>query len=618
MPEPIIFIDLRDRDDAERQRLRDRQFELQHLKDEFKGKLPPIFEEELTKITGLLADAVTKRILEARKAVLEKIQNPSAAEKKELITIIKLLDDEKNDVARREYLLQRWTALEAKGDKRDNDEKMEYEAITKLHSEAVVDPLFNKLKETLERISPHKVEDHVGGKFRSQRGKIERLTDAEETLAAVYGILSQDNQINPELSRFVKAVSIALGEYTDDKNLFQKALGILIKEGDIGPEREVEAAQWVAVVRSLRADGVTADNRHLPLQARRALAGVDGTIDGAQPSTIGIDLPDLEEEADLEIVADNLDAVQAIYFAAMLEELKFFQVVDKLVELFNHGMLPLGRGDAGDRLYRYWKDSDERFTEIERRNLYARALGFPGGDPSQSPNRDFDNLWLRFLSGVSSFTRQLQVDHLLRSDIPVAVSQEQVRKSGRDLAANLSLHGYGIAYFAATELQKQIVEIKEILSNSEIRTTYGARDMFQVIDQVATLELGGAKNSIRYRTMANSGAVIIRWLATRAQRLAGTSLVDIIDVRSLRNPTPPRKGTKATKNPTDSDLVNACESWLAVNGIPDLDVENYSQPSEAPMTTSRPIQIPAAARELLESVGVSAGMSNGAGHYARR
>ena len=47
-----------------------------------------------------------------------------------------------------------------------------------------------------------------------------------------------------------------------------------------------------------------------------------------------IELPDLESQTDVEIVSENLHAVQAIYFAYQLEEMRLFQVVERIVELF--------------------------------------------------------------------------------------------------------------------------------------------------------------------------------------------------------------------------------------------------------------------------------------------
>ena len=63
-----------------------------------------------------------------------------------------------------------------------------------------------------------------------------------------------------------------------------------------------------------------------------------------------IELPDLESQTDVEIVKENLHAAQAIYFAYQLEEMRLFQVVERIVELFQQGLLPIGRGSAGQQL----------------------------------------------------------------------------------------------------------------------------------------------------------------------------------------------------------------------------------------------------------------------------
>ena len=532
---PIVFVDMRDRDNAEVERLKGRKFELEQLKSQ-SGALPPELQEELTEINALLKKSTA------------------------------------------------------------------------------IDPFFLKAQDTLNEIWDHKnpVEDHIQGKLPSQRKATPDpdLTPHEKALAAVFGLLELDNVTSPQLERFVKNVAIDLGEYTSYKELFDNVFDIVVQEGDDGHEKKIRADQWAGVVRALRAEGVQADDQYLALKTRQALAAEVGSGEGTAPSAIDIDLPDLEAQSDVEIQANNLRAMQAIYFAAMLEEVKLFGVVDKLVELFQSGMLPLGKGTAGDRLYKYWKESVNRLSEIERRNLYARTFGFPGGDASQgNPNREYNDLWLRFVSAVSSFTRQFKVDELLRSNTPFSVSQEQVRKSGRDLASNLSLHGYGIAYFVATELQTQIQEAIDLLSEPDIKMAYGARDLWSVIDQVATLELGGARNSVRYRTMATAGAIIIRWLAERADKLASATTLSILDPAEISRPSSRPKGVKATIRPTDRDLVDACEQWLAVTGTPDQRVEEYAQPSEGPNVTSGPVRIPDAARELLESVGIQSGPS---------
>ena len=451
------------------------------------------------------------------------------------------------------------------------------------------------------------------------------LREVEKQIAAVYGILVRDNDVKPELRSFGRALSLARAEYNANSTLYDKILDILVDIGDehgeahigqqVVPTDDVRESDWVAVAQALANRGVAPDELYLDVMVRVELNARKGRDGEAPPSSQEIELPDLEAEVDVEIVEANLHAMQAMYFAAMLEEVKLFQVADKLVELFHQGVLPLGRGRAGDLLFRYWKKSNDRFTEVERNNLYGRAFGLPGGDPALgSTNREFNNSWLRFISAVSSYNRQVTVDDLLRSRIPASVSQEQVRKAGRDLAATLSLYGYGVAYFAATELQQQIVDILEILREEEVQKAYGARDPWQVVDQVAALELGGIRMSTtRGRTMAQAGAIIIRWLATKHNDLASVGRGQLLDESAIRSQNAQRSSSPM-QNPNDVDLVIAAEQWLAVTGTPDMQIEEFSQPSETPAQTSRPVQIPQAARDLLESVGVGVPMSMGGGN----
>jgi hypothetical protein len=443
----------------------------------------------------------------------------------------------------------------------------------------------------------------------------------------IYGLLSLDGKVAPDAfdenpegltadqlaarDVFYRGFFAATSEYQASEALFQAVLDELRKLGERDGTEYISAKEWAGTVRALVQQRVSDSDPQLGRKVNVALGRVQRTGEDLPPSAIEIDVPDLEQATETTLSKDNLTSHIPSLMCMMLEELKVPQVVDKLVELFQNGLLPIGRGEAGNFLYKYWRESALRIGEPERRSIYARAFGAPGGDDVATPNREFNDLWLRFISSVSSFVRQSNVDRLLRNEIPNPVSQQQVRKSAWDLAANLSMHGFGISYFAATELQQQLKDMIQLLSAEDIRAAYGARDMWQVVDQVAGLELGGARNSVKYRTMATAGAIIIAWLAKNAERIQRT-YDDLIDMRELRFP-PTRRNGSAINNPSDYDMVNACEQWLAVAAIEESRVEEYAQSHEAPLTTGRPIQIPSIAREMLDSMGVpSLGMDLGA------
>jgi hypothetical protein len=416
----------------------------------------------------------------------------------------------------------------------------------------------------------------------------------------------------PEYAEFSRGFFAAFGEAQSMFELAKLVLPLLSREGDtLLDDRtpgSVDAAEFARVMRALREKGVTSvKEQQLRRRINECLNQIQFVGEDGPVTEMGIDLPDLDQATDADIVPENVRLMGPMICAAMFDELKAFQVVDKLVELSQQGMLPIGSGPAGKLLYRYWKDAPNRMSEAERKNFYSMTMGIPGGESSGMVNRDFNDLWLRFVSSVSSFIRQSEVDKLLRASVPNTVSQQQVRKAARDLAVNLSLHGYGMAYYAALDLQAQIRFMITLLSDEDIRSAYGARDMWQVVDQVATLELGGARTSSRYRTLATCGAIITAWLSNNVQRIM-RSTVQIIDMDCVRAPSERPSGQKATTTPSDYDLVNACELWLADTATPDTRVDEMAQPREAPVMTSRPVQIPNIAREMLDGAGIGMGM----------
>jgi hypothetical protein len=240
-----------------------------------------------------------------------------------------------------------------------------------------------------------------------------------------------------------------------------------------------------------------------------------------------------------QIETDRVLSIGAIYASFQLEKAGVFAAADRIVDLERI----TGR-TAEVAVAEYVAARRVRLTGRERAQLYCRALGVGCADTHEAQaNRDFDSLWMRFVSAVNDA-------------IEGAARQEAIRKAGRDLAANLSLNGWGATQAAATQLQAQLAAALKLLSTEEIRSAFGARDAWQVIDAVGTSELGGAPNIARHRALAVSGLTILRWVAAAARDRAGTS---------------PTK-------PADQDLVDACEMWLAATGSPDDRVSDSSEP----------------------------------------
>jgi hypothetical protein len=413
------------------------------------------------------------------------------------------------------------------------------------------------------------------------------------------------------LALFISTLFRSIGEASGHMPLARRTLALIAEAVDLVGDRrhpKVSTLEFARVFRKLVEQGVKAGDPNLKRRVDECLDRIQDTGDDRPAHEIRIQLPDLEATTDFQVAEDNIRLMGPMIFASMFDELKVFQVVDKILDMSQRGQISLIRGKAGTRLYNYWRQAPNRMSEMERQTFYALTLGIPTGQPGLAVNSEFQDLWIRFVSSVSSLVRENRVDQLLRSALPVAINQQQVKKSARDLANNMSLYGYGMAYYAAVDLQTQIEEIIELLSDPDVRSAFGARDMWGVIDQVAGSELGGARNSSKYRMLATCGAIITTWLADNTDRLRDPTR-PMIELKDVENPPARPSGQTATSHPTDYDLVNACELWLADSAVGDERVEELAQPRESPVQPSRPIQVPSIARDLLEGVGLGFEMS---------
>ena len=347
------------------------------------------------------------------------------------------------------------------------------------------------------------------------------------------------------------------------------------------------AQQLANVVRQLVALGVSADDPQLYVKFKSVFATVVGGSVAPRPAQVDLDnLPDLDDNVVADIVPPNLMALRTLYYCAQLEDLKLFAVADKVAEQFRSQSIPVSRSAGSEAIYLYYKDAINRLTEYDRRGIYARCFGFAQGAVDEpTPNREFSDLWIRFLSSVSILTREEA------ATIRKALTGQQVFKNARDLAVNLSLHGYGISHFAAVELRDHIDRIIKMLRYPDVLQAYGVNDVWQLVERVSDLYLGGAVNSVRQRTLAKSGAAIIEYLAG--------------NYTALINP------TGSLDISSDDEIVKHVERWLAVTGTDDNAIDKYSASvavSQQPTIPNMSLQSVQDALAALQPNGVGAAM----------
>jgi len=317
-----------------------------------------------------------------------------------------------------------------------------------------------------------------------------------------------------------------------------------------------------------------------------------------------------------EIIPDHIRGVGVLYAALQLEILGLFKVVDRNVEIFMNGQLPVANDLGGNALNAYYWNTVNRMSETARWMQYSRVLGAPGGEVSKevAPNTVFDETFVRFLSALSEYDRQQRVDDLLKNGRGLTLNAEHIRKAGRDLAANCTLYGYGYTQFAAKRLQLHIQAALNLLKLPDIQQAWGVQNAWQVIERVSSQEFHTTPNVVKYRTMAESGKKILDLVAAYPSAWTSTSdkplFADpqnevsalLVAVTMQVNPAlaPAHAlaapgGAAAPQGITpdiDADgkaqFMRHTEYWLAVNGIKDQAVADSAQPADTASTPSIP------------------------------
>lgn len=193
---------------------------------------------------------------------------------------------------------------------------------------------------------------------------------------------------------------------------------------------------------------------------------------------------------DEEIAQDSVRAASALYAAATLEQLALIELVERINELNQDKRLSIGAGEASNLLHVFWDAAYKRLPAKRRAAIFSRVFGSPAGDDS---NDDFPGLFDALLSALAEGS----------GDAAAAASA---------LHDNLAEHIDEVAVKAAIELRATYAELATVMSDLELRTAFGsAEDWWQAV-QRAGEDLGGGPSVQRGRTLATSGAMILRHL----------------------------------------------------------------------------------------------------------
>jgi hypothetical protein len=316
----------------------------------------------------------------------------------------------------------------------------------------------------------------------------------------------------------------------------------------------------------------------------------DGTIDTGYSS---LDLPAIisEDAANQEIEPPNVRAVAMCAAAYECEQTGALDVVDKMLELFMNGMLPVRDDSGGRALNRYFWQADSRLDPTSRAIQFARILGKGDtGSIDAQANTQFEALLMRFVSALVRYDSNLQVSTVVTSDNNDRVgSSERVRKAAQDFAANASLYGWGFTIFAARKLSQQIDLVFDVLGQETLQRAYGVTGPWQLVERVSAVELGSTPSIVQHRTRAKAIKDLLDILARYAKELSRSGA----QRRFLPNIGDFRSNSRTDKPTVDvgtyNEMVTAANNLLAVGGVTDDQIDNFALPVASVARESIPV-----------------------------
>ncbi len=435
----------------------------------------------------------------------------------------------------------------------------------------------------------------------------------ENTYGAIIGILLLNEQADQKAVTFLDAVREAWNEtlvpVTKDPSgnpkqvpsraayeviatkLADKGLNLVPRDANDVPNITYQQFAFVARFVISKSDDVWLDHPNLPSQIR---IGLDQYVAGP-PLFETLDLPPLGDDA--QIVDDNVRAVGTLAACYFLERARLIDVLDSVTDEFVLGKVPIGNDAAGRALDDYRTIPREKLlSPVERSAVYSRVLGFAGGDVPKTvlPNKEWGAHVDKFIAAVAEYDRQRRValffNNAAGNQRPLSYTGELVRKAGNDLGRISSLYGYAGSQFDARRVAEMVQRALRILTITSLQRAYGVTNPYQLIERVASANLGQSVNVVKYKTMAESVKAIMDIIAKYApvwSRTGGTPL--------FNDDLPAAGGIGLVVGPPGDinnqdrdDLINRVQYWLAVTGTGDQQVEKMSQPSPSLATPSIP------------------------------
>jgi hypothetical protein len=335
-----------------------------------------------------------------------------------------------------------------------------------------------------------------------------RFTD---TIRASLNEITELGDIPVVVSEYLKRDEVEPSAVTDDTDALQRRMwrylqsrGVKVKPGQ---GQKYDEIMFVAYDQALRSSRGGDD----PLASIRTGDSVGTGWD--------FTVKTFDQMDSKGVSAESIKAAGAIdYIAEMGERLGVFRITEALVLDWASGVIDVADGAAAGKLYKYWKELDQRSDANERGLLYRRVLGKGTVEllPRMAANDAFPQLWSNLMSEVARYIDKSEQLEQGRSE-GTPVSPQPIYQCIREIQYNLTEFCTGMAFIQTREMYAQLNRAFDIIGDPDIVAHFGGtrrRSMWKVIETVSRDALRRNVNASPIVQLATSGNKIFQLCAT--------------------------------------------------------------------------------------------------------
>ncbi len=242
--------------------------------------------------------------------------------------------------------------------------------------------------------------------------------------------------------------------------------------------------------------------------------------DGIKPFG-DIAYPNLEADFDESITPSQALACSQLYFIYQHDQkMGVFRAVAQLQKLFRDGRIQIQSGPGAQQLYTLLRYAPLRYSAKDRAIAYMRVFNY-GRAPRPAGaviNKNFHYQRVALMSSLAQYFRDLTIGEVIRGSGDIEQrpygSIATVQRLAIDLRHALDRASYGNIVAVTHETGLYLDQVLDLLDAPDVRNSFGVATRWALLEKIANLYFGGARELSQRAKMAEAGRRVLQWVTS--------------------------------------------------------------------------------------------------------